>query len=49
MLGSFYAPNLITAFQINFRVPQDAQFGNRKLSVVADGVPSQDTLLPIGP
>ena len=47
--GSFYAPDLITAFQINFRVPQDAQFGNRKLSVVADGVASQDTLLPIGP
>ena len=49
VLGSFYAPELITAYQINFRVPEDAQFGNRKLSVVSDGVASQDTLLPIGP
>ena len=49
VLGSFYAPELISAYQINFRVPEDAQLGNRKLSVVADGVASQDTLLPIGP
>ncbi len=49
VLGSFYAPNLISAYQINFRVPQDVQLGNRKLSVVSGGVASQDTLLSIGP
>ena len=49
VLGSFYAPQLITAYQINFRVPSNAQLGNRKFSVVAEGVASQDTLLPIGP
>ncbi len=49
VLGSFYAPELISAYQINFRVPTDAQLGNRKLSVVSGGVASQDTLLPIGP
>ena len=47
MLGSFYAPEAITLYQINFRIPANAQSGNRKLSVVADGVVSQDSLIPI--
>ena len=47
VLGSFYAPEAITLYQINFRIPANAQSGNRKLSVVADGVVSQDSLIPI--
>ena len=47
VLGTFYAPDAITLYQINFFIPDDAQSGNRKLSVVADGVPSQDSLIPI--
>ena len=47
VLGSFYAPDAITLYQINFRIPESAQPGNRKLSVVADGVASQDSLIPI--
>ena len=47
VLGSFYAPDAITLYQINFRIPGNAQAGNRKLSVVADGVASQDSLIPI--
>ena len=47
VLGSFYAPDAITLYQINFVVPEDALSGNRKLSVVADGVASQDSLIPI--
>ena len=47
VIGSYYAPNLLTVFQINFRVRQDARSGNRKMSVVADGVPSQDARMPI--
>ena len=47
VLGSFYAPDAITLYQINFRIPENALSGNRKLSVVADGVASQDSLIPI--
>ena len=47
VLGSFYAPGLMTVFQINLRIPGNAQTGNRKLSVIAGGVSSQDSLIPI--
>src|SRR5262249_81950 len=45
VLGSFYAPTLYTAYQINFMIPNDAQSGLAKLSVVADGNPSQDSVI----
>ncbi|MBI3693795.1 MAG: hypothetical protein HY238_03000, partial [Acidobacteria bacterium] len=47
VLGSFYAPFLYTAYQINFVVPANAPSGLAKLSVVSDGVASQDSKLPI--
>jgi uncharacterized protein (TIGR03437 family) len=47
VLGSFYAPGLYTAYQINFRIPDNAPSGLAKLSVVADGVASQDSRIPI--
>ena len=49
VLGSYFAPNLLTVYQINFKVLLNPQSGNRKISVVADGIPSQDALMPIGP
>lgn len=47
VLGTFYAPLLYTAYQINFEVPLNARSGLAKLSVVADGVASQDSRIPI--
>ena len=47
VLGSFYAPGLMTVFQINLRIPGNAQTGNRKLSVIAGGGASQNSLIPI--
>lgn len=47
VLGSFCAPTLYTAYQINFLVPQNARAGLATLSVVAAGAASQDSRLPI--
>jgi uncharacterized protein (TIGR03437 family) len=47
VLGSFYAPQLYTAYQINFRVGRNVRSGNASLSVIADGVASQDARLPV--
>jgi len=44
----FAAPGLVSVYQINFTVPQNAQPGNRELNVVAAGVSSQRVLLPVG-
>jgi uncharacterized protein (TIGR03437 family) len=46
--GAFYAPGLITAYQINFRVGQDVAAGLRALNVVCDGVGSMAVKIPIG-
>jgi len=45
--GGFYAPTLVTAYQINFRVPANAQSGNHEINVALDGVFSQRALLPV--
>lgn len=47
VLGSFYAPGLYTAYQINFRVARNVRSGNASLAVVVDGVASQDSRLPV--
>jgi uncharacterized protein (TIGR03437 family) len=47
VLGSFYAPGLITAYQINFRIPLNARSGLADLSIVVDNVASQDAKIPI--
>ncbi len=46
--GAFYAPGLITAYQINFRVGQNVAAGLRDLNVVCDGVGSLAVKIPIG-
>jgi len=46
--GAFYAPGLITAYQINFRVGLDVAAGLRDLNVVCDGVGSLAVKIPIG-
>jgi uncharacterized protein (TIGR03437 family) len=47
VLGTAYAPNFLGLYQINFRLAASVQSGNRKLSVVAGGQASQDTVLPV--
>lgn len=47
VLGWFYAPGLITAYQINFRIPENARSGLADLSVVVDNVASQDAKIPV--
>ena len=45
--GGFYAPTLVTAYQINFRVPLTAQTGNHEINVAIGGASSQRALLPV--
>jgi uncharacterized protein (TIGR03437 family) len=47
VLGSFYAPGLYTAYQVNFRVGQNVRGGLATLSLIVDGIASQDSRLPI--
>ncbi|MCP5117656.1 MAG: hypothetical protein GY953_43085, partial [bacterium] len=47
-LASVYAPTLVTAYQVNFRVGDNVQSGNRRLVVIVNGIPSQPALLPVG-
>ncbi len=47
VLGSFYAPLLYTAYQVNFVMSRNARSGLATISVVADGVGSQDARIPI--
>ena len=48
VLGSFYAPTLSTAYQINFRIPIILPSGNAILQVSIVGAESQESLIPIG-
>ena len=48
VLGSFYAPKLSTAYQINFRIPIILPSGNAILQVSIVGAESQESLIPIG-
>ena len=47
VLGSFYAPRLSTAYQINFRIPIILPSGNATLQVSMSGVDSQQSLIAI--
>ena len=46
--GSFYAPGLITANQVNFRLGGAEQAGNRNLELDMNGVVSNTVTLPVG-
>ena len=48
VLGAFYAPGLVGTYQINFIVASSVRPGDRQLSVVVEGVASQDVILPVG-
>ena len=48
VLGSFYAPGLITGFQINI-VASDLPLGIYPIQVIAGGVASQESLIFFGP
>jgi uncharacterized protein (TIGR03437 family) len=45
--SAFYAPGLVTVYQINFVVGANAQSGNRELEVSVGGVNSPAVLLPV--
>jgi len=45
--GGFYAPGFVGLYQVNFRVPNDVETGQRILNVVVDGVSSQEVRLPV--
>ena len=47
VLGSFYAPGLVSVYQINFRVGADVSSGNVDLNVRVDEAFSQVTKLPV--
>ncbi len=46
--GSFYAPGLISANQVNFRVGENAAAGSRNLELEMNGVVSNGVVLPVG-
>ena len=48
VLASVYAPQLITAYQINFRVDASAQPGLPRIRIDVDGSLSQEAFLPVG-
>lgn len=45
--GSFYAPGLVSANQVNFRLGADTPSGMRTLTLLMDGVPSQEVQIPV--
>jgi uncharacterized protein (TIGR03437 family) len=45
--AAFYAPSLVTVYQINFVVGPNVQSGNRNLMVTFDGVASPVVQLPV--
>jgi uncharacterized protein (TIGR03437 family) len=47
VLASVYAPQLLTVYQSNIRVPADAQTGSLALTIQLDGQVSPETLLPV--
>ncbi len=46
-LGSFYAPSLVSVYQLNFRIGEDTPAGNREIRIAQSGVQSQTSLLPV--
>jgi uncharacterized protein (TIGR03437 family) len=49
VVGSAYAPDLATAYQINFVVPPKTLSGNRVIVAQAGGIHSVPLLIPIAP
>jgi uncharacterized protein (TIGR03437 family) len=45
--SAFYAPGLVSVYQINFVVGADTQTGNRNLNMAIGGANSQTVLLPV--
>jgi uncharacterized protein (TIGR03437 family) len=49
VLGSFYAPALVTVYQTNFRVPAGASGATLAVQLVVSGTQSQQVLIPLAP
>jgi uncharacterized protein (TIGR03437 family) len=48
ILGSFYAPTLVTVYQTNFRVPPGAS-GGLVVHLIVNAAQSQQVAIPLGP
>jgi uncharacterized protein (TIGR03437 family) len=48
VLGSYYAPQLTSVYQVNLRVSESAAPGAREIEVLIEGVGGQKLLLPVG-
>jgi uncharacterized protein (TIGR03437 family) len=49
VLGSFYAPTLVTVYQTNFRVPAAASGSTLVVQLIVSGAQSQQVTIPLGP
>jgi uncharacterized protein (TIGR03437 family) len=47
VLGSFYAPTLVTVYQTNFRVPAGASGANLVVQLIVNGAQSQQVMIPL--
>ena len=48
VLGSFYAPGLISGYQVNIIVGANVQVGDRLMQLIAGSVASQQSIIPMG-
>jgi uncharacterized protein (TIGR03437 family) len=48
VLGSYYAPQLTSVYQVNLRVGENTAPGEREIEVLIEGVGGQKLLLPVG-
>ncbi len=46
-LGSFYAPALVTVYQVNFKISEDTPDGNLAVRIAQSGIQSQVSLFPV--
>jgi len=48
VIGSFYAPGLISGYQVNIIIGPNVEVGDRLMQLIAGGVASQQTIIPMG-
>jgi len=48
VLGSFYAPGLISGYQVNMVIGPGAAIGDRILQLIAGGIAGEQAIIPIG-
>jgi uncharacterized protein (TIGR03437 family) len=48
VLGSFYAPELTSVYQVNFRIKDNTAPGEQEIEVFVEGLGGQKVMLPVG-